>query len=208
MKTDEIEEEIRLLYLDDPNHKEEGIKKLFNHYQPLIINFLREKFPGIPIETVDEIYSEAILAIWNKLEIGDLCLKKSLKGLVFTIAYNKAVDYIRKITNRPETSIYEDDIIDSHLVIKDTNIQWEWNMFTDSDLQKIKEIILEYLNSLSGNKKLVGFAIIQFYPYEPKGKELIDFLKEEKQDVTTSQVYSIRKEILEKFYKIVLDMTK
>src|SRR5688572_4156358 len=72
-------------------------------YRGLLFSFVRWKFSSFTNEDAQDIVQDTLVALWQKVQNAEFDGEGSLKGLLFTMAYRKCVDELRRRTSSKRT---------------------------------------------------------------------------------------------------------
>lgn len=139
MHDKEIEEEILSLFNDEKT-KKEGFTLLVNHFKKSIYFQIRRIV--ISHENTDDVVQEVFIKCWNKLNTFNE--KSKLSTWIYRVAYNEAIQWIRK--NRKEYHLNISEI--------QTNNQPTTNIF-HKDAEEITKLLEKAILQLPEKQKMV-----------------------------------------------------
>jgi RNA polymerase sigma-70 factor (ECF subfamily) len=119
MHDKEVEEEILSLFNDEKT-KKEGFTLLVNHFKKSIYFQIRRIV--ISHENTDDVLQEVFIKCWNKLNTFNG--KSKLSTWIYRVAYNEAIQWIRKNKKEHHLSITEiqtNNLPTSNIFHKDAN---------------------------------------------------------------------------------------
>ena len=102
MHDKEVEEEILSLFNNEKT-KKEGFTLLVNHFKKSIYFQIRRIV--ISHENTDDVVQEVFIKCWNKLNTFNG--KSKLSTWIYRVAYNEAIQWIRKNKKEHHLNIYE-----------------------------------------------------------------------------------------------------
>jgi RNA polymerase sigma-70 factor, ECF subfamily len=92
IRNDEEDRELAVLIRDGDHH---AFKRFFEKHQEPLLSFLISK--GMQLQEAEDILQQAFLVIWNKR--NELQANRSVRSFLFTIAYNRMLNYFRDQKN-------------------------------------------------------------------------------------------------------------
>ena len=87
------------------------LKELYSNFSPQVISWVKKNNGSM--SDAQDIFQEALIALYNKACDRDFVLSYPIGGLIFQICKNKWIDQIRKKTKESEVRILEKERYDS-----------------------------------------------------------------------------------------------
>ena len=87
------------------------LKELYSNFSPQVISWVKKNNGSM--SDAQDIFQEALIALYNKACDPDFILSYPIGGLIFQICKNKWIDQIRKKTKESEVRILEKERYDS-----------------------------------------------------------------------------------------------
>ena len=109
--------QLKLYILDKDRNSQDKFKDLWEYYFPRLLVYIAS-FKGIPSSEYNDIVSEVLLTIFNKIERYNP--EYSLSTWVYNIAKNYFIDVIRKSKNTNSVPIGSIDLIEEPHVVNHT----------------------------------------------------------------------------------------
>jgi RNA polymerase sigma factor (sigma-70 family) len=198
-------ETIDIYLLGNEEEIAKGIRLIDAHFEEKILWIIRKKALSATPDELFDIYQEVLLGIYKKAQEGKYdpgTKTKTLMGLIYKIALNKAKDWLkRKFAQKRIRDIDQDVLVDSVAeTIKDSGVYESWQKAHQNEERAIiLETIRNLVPRLKYRQRQVAEIIVENFPKLldlPDIKEQILDLYGE--DITTVAIKSARKEVYNK----------
>jgi len=194
-------ETIEIYLIGDEKEIAEGIRLIHSHFRDKIVGIIRKKALSANEHDLRDIYQNVILSILECCRKGKYNPDaQKLESFVYTIAYRRAVDWIREKCGLQEE--YNSDLLvdATQEIIAGSKYNEYWQK---AQVEKKRSLVLETIRKLipklRHRQRQIAEVIIQDFPilYEISDikKQL---LKRYGEDVTTVGVKRARQEVINK----------
>lgn len=131
---------------------EEVVRKWYNKVKPLFQNVLRNRFVNISSDTIEDLYQDAFMAVYENIKAGRVSDKTSWSAYIIQIGLNLANKKLRYIANTElleNLFSYDEDkqtmqynriekLLNEHLGI-------EQSIYTDKDILHVLGTEIQYV---------------------------------------------------------------
>lgn len=204
MRNNDVDTEtIDILLIGNEDELAEAIYEIDRLFKGKIVELIRRKVLSANTEDLLDIYQEALLGIYLYAKEGKYEPEpKSLKGLIYRIASNKADDWVRKRHAKKRSAEVEEGVLIDAVVetIRDSNIAEAWE---NAQMNEGRKIILKTIQDIIPRLKLrqrqVAEIICQHFPASLSNEAIRDeILRMGGELVTVQAVKRAREEVLKK----------
>ena len=196
-------ETINIYLIGDEQEIAEGMRLIDDHLREKIVSIIRKRALSARKDDLFDIYQEVLLGIYKIAQEGKYEPdKKNLEGLIYKIASNKAIDWLReKFAQKRKRDTDRDVLIESVAeIIRDSNIHEAWEYANQKEKRKLLlKTIRNLIPKLKHRQRQVAEIIKENFPNVfniPDIKKQI--LKLYGEDVTAVAVKRARQEVLSK----------
>ncbi len=155
MSVDFDEEYVRLLLDGSGDEVREGIGLIHQHLRFGICGWLRERFPSLQPEELEDVWGEVIVGI---LQAGNFNPEKPLLPWLCTIARNCAIDCLRRQASG-------DRLVDAvGGFLRNTQVGGTWNKLDPLERREVMELIRKAISQLPTRQKLVMDVFVGDFP--------------------------------------------
>lgn len=186
----------------------EGIRQIDDNFKEKIVGIIRKRAPSANLDDLFDIYQETLLGIYKYARSGEYDPgPNTLISLIYKIATNKALDWLRKkFARKRGRDVNKDVLLDSVTeIIRDSNVKEAWQVAHENEQRAtILEAIRKIIPKLKPRQRQVAEIIKENFPNyldNPEIKQQI--LKIYNENTTVLAVKSARQEVYKKLKDVL-----
>ncbi len=200
--TDEtdLDIEVQLGLLGTDAEKRESIRLLYLRYRERLMCWLERAVSFIPVDEVATAINDAFVEIYTKAVANELNVDRPLRPLIFTVAYRRAVDGVRKRSARQKKD--DEFAQEIGIALHGSDVGSAWRTCCSEDLaERVSTEFRAFVRTLPQKQKLVAEAMADGIVTDP---EIVkDIYRRRREVVSAVEVKGAKQALKKKFREIL-----
>jgi len=199
-------EEVSILLIGNEEEQNRAIYLIDKHLRSSVIYKIRKTALGIPPDEVMEIYQEALLNVLEAAREQRYDPDQPFLPFLFTLAYRRACDRIRKNNTKKENEKKLLDEISQKL--KGTKVGEAWELVAQkNDGSRVIEAIRRSIIKMPTRQRQVAEIMIDFFPDKPSNQKICEeILRKTSEPTTIVAVKRAKQEARKKIYELLVSL--
>lgn len=156
-------DEISILLIGNEEEQNEAVRLIDKHLRRPIVAKIRRSAIGLPSADLPDVYQEVLLDVLEAARKGQYDPDRSLLPFIFTVAYRRAIDRVRKISGK---QVAEAELLDAITEsLADTKVGEAWReVIAREEGRKMMEVIRNTIAKMPARQRQVASVVIERFP--------------------------------------------
>jgi len=199
-------EDIDILLIGSEDEISEAVRQIHCKFKKHIVSVIRKRAPSAKPYDVEDIYQDVMVSILETARSGKYDPDATtLTGFIYTIAYRRAIDWLRKIGRNKEETNSDLLIASVQEAISRSTFSENWEQKgKDGKRNKLLAEIRNLIPKLKLRQRQVAEAIYESFPDLLSDSDIKNLIyQRHKDDVTVIAVKRARQEVYKKLRELL-----